>query len=162
MTLKEVKDAFFQSECGQYIREGVGVSEPIPRLVNDRMIDVFFIYKINRDTDQYTSPLVRFGIVADEKRMEFAEAVTNLTGDKSTGNSFNGSGNRKERMSYYHEYEAAYNKARDLFYCRCTDGDKETVETYWKTFQKYVDPYMVKYYVEAVPEFFSWIQTICH
>lgn len=161
MTLKEIKSSFFQSECGKYIREGVEVSEPIPTLDKGKLIDVFFIYKTNREKDLYTMPLVKFGIISEEKKMVFSESLYDGSGVKAHNDIISGSGNRKERIQHYPDYEATYNKARALFYCECTGDEKILIQDYWRAFQKYVEPHIVAYYIETVPEFFSWLQKQC-
>ena len=88
----------------------------------------------------------------------FSEPISDSSCVNTLIEMIRGSGSRKERILHYQDYEASYNKARELFYKECTEEEKERLREYWRTFKKYVEPNMLEFYMETAPEFYSWLQ----
>ena len=159
MLLNEIKDALFQTDCGEFLRDGMGCSEPIPVPTPDGMLDNCFLYMYTRETNVYSAPVARIGFFAEKKEMIYFVSCYDKPFSDPPEKTFESSITRPERYEKYPAFEKLYNIVRPLFYKEhCSIDETRLLLEFANTFEDYVDEHQ-RYYKEEVPQFFTWLSS---
>ena len=158
MLLNEIKDALLQTDCGEFLRDGMGCSEPLPLDTPDGLLDNCFLYMYNRKTNTYSAPVARIGFFADKKEMVYFISCYEKPFSSRPEETFEARISREERYGKYPAFEKLYNQVRPLFYKdECSIEEKRLLLEFANAFEEYIDESQRVFYKEAVPPFFTWL-----
>ena len=158
MQLKEIKMALLQTECGEFLRDGMGCSEPLPVPAEGGILDLCFLYMYDRENNVYSAPVARIGFFADRKEMIFFDSCYEHPFSAKPEEIFQAALPREERLRLYPEFERLYDEARPLFYQEaCSAEEKKLLLSFSDIFEACVDPSQRIFYRECAPMFFAWL-----
>lgn len=158
MELKKVKSLLLQTECGALLLDGMGCSEPVLTREDGRLIDNFFVYLTDRNSNTASGPLARIGLNADSGTLAYLVHATqkpfSLPPDRCI---------RVERPTYsveeFEEYSKLYAQLREFaFKDRCTVDERGSLRKYLSALRHIVGPSMFGFYEELAPSFFQWVR----
>ena len=110
LSLGEVNNIVFETECARYMRDGMFCSQPILSPGKKGLIDVFFVCTVDRLNNSVSQPLAIFGIYSDQKEVAYIKDPAEFEENKYS--------NYYEEFSedfseLYQQYENLYCKMRE-------------------------------------------------
>lgn len=156
MELNQIKDILFQTECGSFLCDGMGCSEPLPVPTKDGVLDNFFLYMYNSDTNSFSAPVARIGMLTERKQIVYFYSCYDEPFSVKPQEVMSGQSTKAERADHYAEFKKLYNQVRPLFYSDCSEC-KELLVDFLNAFKEYVDLVLWKFYIEMLPPFFEWL-----
>ena len=158
MVLKEIKEALLQTSLGEFLRDGMGCSEPLPLLTPDGLLDNCFLYMYNGEKNTYSAPVARIGFFAEKKEMVYFMSCYDKPFSLPPEQVIEAKLSKEERYEKYPAFERLYNQARPIFYKDvCSLEEKHLLLEFANTFEEYIDESQRVFYKEAVPPFFTWL-----
>lgn len=158
MLLKDIKDALIQTECGEFLRDGMGFSEPLPIETPEGTLDNCFLYMYDTATNVYSAPVARIGLFAEKKEMAYFISCYEEPFSVKPEETIEAKMTKAERVNKYSRYEELYNSARPLFYKEnCNSDEKNLLLKFANAFEDFVDESQRIFYREMVPPFFAWL-----
>lgn len=158
MLLTEIKEALNYTECGRFLRDGMGCSEPLPVETPEGILDNCFLYMYDSTTNEYSAPVARIGFFAAKKEMAYFISCYDEPFSIIPEDTFKATKTKEEQLSSYSRFEELYNSVRPLFYKEnCTLDEKSLLLEFTNTFENYVDESQRVLYREMVPAFFAWL-----
>ena len=158
MLLKDIKDALIHTECGEFLREGMGCSEPLPVETPDGLLDNCFLYMYDATTNVYSAPVARIGLFAEKNEMAYFISCYEKPFSVKPEETIEAKMTKAERVSKYSHYEELYNSARPLFYKEnCSSEEKVLLLEFANAFEDFVDESQRVFYREMLPTFFAWL-----
>jgi hypothetical protein len=159
-TLREIESTIFKTDCKECIRYGWNRSQPIlTKDENGSLIDNFFSYAENITSDSFSTPLVVFGIYAEEPKTAYKNWIPKE--EHKTIKNPNGPVEGASVSKAYARYEEIYPEVRECaFSDNCTDEQKAMVKEYVSCLEKFSGPVVWKYYLELFPSFFEWADSL--
>lgn len=157
MNLKQVKNALFQTECAECVRDGMCCSEPLMTRDEKGIIDNYFIYGENSERKSYSGPLVSFGVYSEAKKAAYIDYGQKKWFFRSSEDEIQAATWDRYDEEAYSRYLAAFPQVREfLFEKDCTHEQKEILRTYIKALRRLTDDALWPMYRELAPEFFKW------
>ena len=157
MTLQMIKSAFYQSGLGSMLTDNADISEPVPTLTEDGMVQNFFLYMVDPEAGFFSAPFARAGILPEEKRVIYFTSCYDQPFSKPPEEILKAEGSFTERFLAYEHYKRRFNATEHLFFRDCSKPEKRVVREYVEGLQLVTDPVMYPFYAEMAPEFFTWI-----
>ena len=160
MELKQLKNILWQIDFGQFFENSMVCSIPIPVKTTEGMHECCFWCRYDWEKNVFSGPVVRLSYNAERKKCIsfvfckgghfFSAAPNEIIHAKKTAG---------ERAEKYPKFEEMYNLARPVFYKEnCTDGEKQLLSEFYRSFKDYVDESLMVFYRELVPSFFEWLE----
>lgn len=155
MNLFQVKNVIFKTECENLILDGLCCSEPIMTMKNEKIVDNYFVYGLDRGKKEYTGPIVSFGILSESCEVSYVnKSLDSCYGESNYISAQNW--NEYDKKSY-DEYVSSYEKVRNfLFNQNCTETEKLELKRYIMSMEKIIDDALLPIYRELFPDFFMW------
>lgn len=155
MNLFQVKNIIFKTECENLILDGLCCSEPIMTMLDGKIVDNYFVYGLDREKQEYTGPIVSFGILSDTCEVAYVnKSLNSCYGENDSISAQNW--NEYDKMAY-DEYVSAYEKVRNfLFTPSCTEIQKIELKKYITAMEKIIDDALLPVYKELFSDFFEW------
>lgn len=158
MFLAEIKEALSHTECGEFLREGIGCSEPLPIPIPNGFLDNCFLYMYDNDANVYSAPVARVGFIADQRKIVYFISCYDKPFSMRPETIIEAAEATEKRLNRYARYEELYNSARALFYKEnCDLAEKTLLLEFADTFEAYVDEPQRLFYREMLPPFFAWL-----
>lgn len=155
MNLFQVKNTIFKTECENLILDGLCCSEPIMTMRDKMIVDNYFVYGLDREKQEYTGPIVSFGILSENCEVAYVnKSLNSCCGENDCIRAKNW--NEYDKGSY-NEYVSSYEKVRKfLFVPNCTEEEKIELKRYITSMEKIIDDALFPIYKELFPTFFEW------
>lgn len=155
MNLFQVKNMVFKTECENLILDGLCCSEPIMTMQDEKIVDNYFVYGLDRDKQEYTGPIVSFGILSERCEVAYVnKSLTSCYGENDYIRAENW--NEYDKKSYS-EYVSSYEKVRAfLFNKNCSGTEKLELEKYITSMEKIIDDALLPIYKDLFSDFFKW------
>lgn len=157
MELIQVKSMLHQTECGELLMDGMGCSEPILARTEDGLVDLFFVYYVNKKAGIFSGPVARIGLDAERGVLVSLESCYENPFSVAPEAVVAG----KPQLvtdEQYEEYCRLYPAVRELaFRESCTDPEKAVLTGYYKALRAVVNPALFPFYQELAPAFFAWL-----
>lgn len=184
MKIWEVKNVIYDTEIAEYLRDGMAVSDPLPIMQKDRLVDLYLVYYVNVKKNTMSEPFFTFTIDTEKgtllsverwnerkQREKIGSVQKNTEKREFSISNENGKDAKKEilissdtienRKKAKEEYENLYPEMRDYFYKESLSREiKESMKQFCHAFCLYSGEGKVNYYKQAVPEFFRWMERI--
>lgn len=155
MNLFQVKNIIFRTECENLILDGLCCSEPIMTMRDGKIIDNYFVYGLDREKQEYTGPIVSFGILSESGEVAYVNKSINACygeNDCISAKNWN-----EYDTGSYDEYVSAYEKVRNfLFNQNCIETEKMELKRYIISMEKIIDDALLPIYRDLFPDFFNW------
>lgn len=157
MTIHQVKEAIFRTECENIILDGLCCSEPIMEKKGDTIIDNYFVYAMDREKKSYSGPITSFGICSEQCRVEYVNKnLTGMTGHREE-ETYRAKNWQEYDVDAYNEYVTLFSVVREFLLKKgCTIEEKNTLGKYVASMKKIVDDALWPIYIELFPSFFDW------
>lgn len=162
MKVWEVKKVIYNTEIVDYLRDGMAVSDPLPILQNDRLVDAYLVYYVNVKKNTMSEPVFTFIIdTAKGKLLSVEKWNSSIRKHEKATEILISCETIEMRKKAKEEYECLYPKMREFFYKEHLPAEiKKQMQQFYHAFCLYSGERKVYYYKQAVPEFFRWIESI--
>lgn len=158
-SLMEVNETIYKTDCDECVLDGWFCSQPIlTKDDNGILIDNYFSYGCYNSFKEISTPLVVFGIYADEEKTAYKNWIPQserkeITLEEDTINV-------EDANRAYDRFEELYPTVRECAYSECNDEQKEAVKEYVSCLEVFSGPVVWKFYQDLFPSFFDWAKSL--
>jgi hypothetical protein len=161
MTYKEITRTLTSLET--YVRSGVFYSEPVIGLFGDKIVDCFFLYSYNAETNVMYPPYGRIAVDSENKTPVYYYHIKEKPFKNSLPENFVSTVSREEEYKKgRRSYESCYEQIRRFaFKTELPQEHKAVLMEYWRAFNVVIDRELKPFYAELSPEFWKWLKETC-
>lgn len=152
MTLKEIKNSVFLTECKDFILFGYSYSEPIMTKDNNGIVDNYLVFTVDFDNGNVDEPNAVFGIYTETLQVAYKKTIVFTKQQESFENSIDAT---KED---YQKYESLFFKVREFVFCECNAEQKKILGEYVSLLGKISGNGLMDLYKKHFPSFFDWYE----
>lgn len=159
MTLFEVKNIIFQTECENLLLDGLCCSEPIMTRDAKGIIDNYFVYDLDRTNKSYSGPIVKFGIYSETTEVSYIDKDMKLGSGKGENDYFSAKNWGVYDNVAYGTYVNSFSYVREFIYeNELSTENKKQLKIYLESLRSIIDDSLWEIYMEVNPTFFEWVK----
>lgn len=161
MTLYEVKNIVFRTECENLLLDGLCCSEPIMIKDSKGIVDNYFVYSLDREKKSYSGPIAKFGIYSETITVAYIDRNIKICVGKGENDYFPAQNWGCYDNIAYDNYVNSFPVIREfIFEKNLSKENKEQVRIYIDSLKCIVDDSLWEIYKELNPLFYEWINEI--
>lgn len=158
MTLQQIKQSLLQTSFGDFLRDQMCISEPIPLPTPAGLIENFFVFLVNKQEKTCSAPIARIGLFPEKQEIAYFIPCTDKPFSKKPEEILPFSIDDENVRVLYPKYEMLYNTVRPLFFHECSPQESALVDEYLQALIAITDPALFPFYIEMAPVFFLWLK----
>lgn len=153
MTIREVNAGIFRTECGALLLDGLSCSQPVLSVGEYGLIDNFFVYSQNHNTETVSAPKIVFGIYSDTGAVAYINHSPKIEA-QNYPNTYNYG--KEELYSFIEKYEDLYSFVRTIAFKQCDAEQAKKLREYCELLSAISGSAIWGFYQKLIPSFFAW------